>query len=176
MVLRTHAINPRPAGNQASAFFNGLLVPFLCADEDERTWILTDQIKAHVAASLKKGVGRFEEPLAIVGLGGAVDEDVRRTLFQLHSVRNLVVHKDGIVDARFRLLCPLMAFEVGQAITITRNQYKEYWFAACWYSIELEMRRVRKAGEIPSERHAQVQESVLTALRQFNMEDPSGGR
>src|SRR5688572_28403932 len=64
------------------------------APEDRANYLL-DILEREVAAVLKPGVGRFEVLLESFGLSGAVPESVRRCLFELSQVRNVLVHRRG---------------------------------------------------------------------------------
>jgi uncharacterized protein YutE (UPF0331/DUF86 family) len=46
------------------------------------------------------GCGRFESLLDTIGLGGSVEETVKRLFLELSQVRNIVVHKAGKADKR----------------------------------------------------------------------------
>lgn len=61
------------------------------------------------------GVARFETLLALVELSGAIDEEHRKGLFELQQVRNVIVHRAGIVDRRLREQCP------GSTWSLARN-------------------------------------------------------
>jgi hypothetical protein len=88
------------------AGLKGPLFEFLQSSNDERSEFLVGQLKQEVRASMQKGIGRFEAILAPLGLGGAVPDAVRRTIFELSEVRNVIVHRRGFADKRFVSGCP----------------------------------------------------------------------
>lgn len=82
----------------------------------ERMRYLVTEIERETKAPLKVGIGRFEEPLAILGLGGSVPDDTKRNMLQFAETRNVLVHNAGKADRRFRELCPWVEVDLGGAV------------------------------------------------------------
>lgn len=152
----------------------GPLLPFLSASDQERAECMTLALEEKVRAVFKPGVARFEALLEPLGLHGQVEEAVRRVLLELSSVRNLLVHKNGIVDRRFAEACPWLNWKPGREVTLTRNYFRMYGLAVDWYILELDTRLRRKSGSEPDERALQIQAALLTRLTEFLETRPAG--
>jgi len=124
----------------------GPLVEFKVASSDEQAEFLAETLKQAVDAPLKLGAGRFEAILGPVGLGGEVDDHVRKNLFELSQVRNCVVHKGAKADRRFLEACPWLDIDRGAEIQVTAAMFERYMTAAFWYAVELRGRVDERGG------------------------------
>lgn len=140
----------------------GPLLDFYEASDDERNEYLITELKLSVKASLKPGVGRFEAILKPLGLGGEVDEKVRKVLFELSNVRNLIVHKRSVIDKRFMSACPWIATGLGDNLCVTREIYLNFFHAAFWYFLELDRRYRLRQGEEPD--HESILNDFLSRI------------
>ena len=95
-------------------------------DKDERHDLIVDLLERGLNATFKHGISRFEAVLEIFGLSGGVDDDDRRTLFELQQIRNVLVHRRGIVDRRLVTACPWLDLQVGRRLTIDHKAYHRY--------------------------------------------------
>lgn len=96
---------------------------YLALRDDARwTWLL-DQIKRAQSSTLKAGVSQFESILGAVGLGGEVDDNLRRAIHYAKAMRNVIAHKGGRVDARFVEMCPKLRLVAGTKLGITDRQF-----------------------------------------------------
>jgi len=93
---------------------------------DERPAFIIDHLERATAANLKQGIGRFECILTEFGLGGAVDDDNRRELFELQKVRNVLVHNRGIADRQLIESCPWMDLSIGKNVRVKPCCYSRY--------------------------------------------------
>jgi len=125
----------------------GPLLEFATAKPDARAEMLIESLKVQVRAPLKVGVGRFEEILDAVGLGGPVDDEIRRLLLELVERRNLLVHRGGVIDRGFKKACPWIDMPLGAEMKISARQYRIFYFALSWYQMEL-IRRVTVAYKL----------------------------
>jgi len=91
-----------------------------------RMAFLAAEVARAINADLKPGVGKFEALLENIGLAGAVDDAVRRNLLEMSEVRNLLVHRAGIVDSRFAAACPWLTPKLGDKHTVTHSDYARY--------------------------------------------------
>lgn len=115
----------------------GPLLEFANASDNEKAEFLKDRLNQELASSLKIGVGRFEDPLKAVGFGGSVADPIRRVLLELSEIRNVIVHKNGLVDKRLVERCPWMSVKVGEKIVVTLSDYPIYANSCFWYIVEL---------------------------------------
>jgi len=125
----------------------GPLLDFYDATDDERNEYLITELKLAVKASLKPGVGRFEAILKPLGLGGEVHEKVRKVLFELSQIRNLIIHKRSIVDKKFKSACPWLTDNLGDNFYVTKEVYLQYFYASFWYVLELDRRYDLRQGK-----------------------------
>ncbi len=115
----------------------GPLIEFRSASPDEQAEFLAETLKQLVDAPLKLGAGRFEALLAPVGLGGDVQEGVRRVLFELSQIRNVIVHKSGKADRRIIEACPWLKFKKGDTVHVTFDMFERYRLATYWYIVAI---------------------------------------
>jgi hypothetical protein len=83
------------------------------------------------------GIGRFEHVFEEVGLGGGVHATQRKILYEFSQVRNLIVHKNGVVDSKFRAACPWIKLKEGKSFIVTRKRYVRYRDSAIEYLTEI---------------------------------------
>ena len=108
--------------------------------QDERPYYILDLLERDVQAPLKQGINRFESLLAIFGLGGEVNETIGKDLFEMHQIRNVLVHRQGIADKRLVLACPWLKISIGDIIVVSHKDYERYSHAALCYVVELIIR------------------------------------
>jgi hypothetical protein len=118
----------------------GPLLEFMTASPDQQADFLTERLKDAVKAGLQPGIGRFEAMLDPIGLGGGIDTNVRRVLFELSQVRNAIVHKGGITDKRFVENCSWLDLKVGAPLKINSNDFHLYTMSTYYYAVELRRR------------------------------------
>lgn len=92
----------------------------------ERYHYIVDTLERDVQAPLKQGVSRFEELLKVFDLNGPVSDNVRRTLFELSNVRNVLVHRRGVADRRLTEACPWLNLSIGDSVVVTYSMFKDY--------------------------------------------------
>jgi hypothetical protein len=127
----------------------GPLIEFVSAPRPEQATFLIAQLKQTTNADLKKGVGRFETLLAVVGLDGPIDKLVARALLEFTEVRHLLVHRLGTVDKQFVEQCPWVHVSVGQLFSVQLGHYDIYSTAVLWYAREISRRLRAKNGNAP---------------------------
>jgi hypothetical protein len=118
----------------------GPLIDFNESSEAQQAETLLSLLSDELGARFRRGVGRFETIFEAIGLGGPIDDEVRRLIFELSEVRNVVVHRGGIVDPRFAHNCPWLNTTDGQALGVTHGQLLRYSFATQWYVVEINRR------------------------------------
>jgi hypothetical protein len=125
----------------------GPLLEFATASPEQQADFLAERLKDAVNAGLKPGIGRFESMLEPIGLGGGIDPDVRRVLFELSQVRNAIVHKGGITDKRFAKSCQWLNIKVGKPLKINSQNFFMYRVAVYCYAVELRLRIIGFLGQ-----------------------------
>ncbi len=114
---------------------------------EQRALLVVDILEQDLGAPLKPGLGRFEALLDTIGLGGGVSEGVRRGIYELSQLRNVLVHSRGIADRRFVEQCPWLGLAVGDAVVITHEHFGRLNCAALAYATELAQRVRVKFGQ-----------------------------
>ncbi|HEY5883907.1 MAG TPA: hypothetical protein VIT88_04430 [Pyrinomonadaceae bacterium] len=113
------------------------------AEGDDRFFYVLDRLEQELSSPIKNGVSRFESLLHVFDLSGSVEDDVRRDLFELSQLRNVLVHRSGIADRRFVEACPWLNLKVGEPIKVDHKIFVRHFRAVLCYHIEL-MLRVRE--------------------------------
>ncbi len=153
----------------------GPLIEFIKASpEDQAEYLLVD-MERRLAASLKPGAGRFEAVLDGLGLGGPVAPTVRKSLFELHHVRNIIVHRGGKPDRRFIEACPWVDCRPDERIQLGRRGFNRYSLAVDWYLIEMDCRftlklAAKKREPVPNEfqNAVEVQADLVRGIDRLN--------
>ena len=116
--------------------FQKLRVPladFIRLDEESRIRSLYHVYLGSLPGVRAMGVSRFEATIQPLGLSGPVEEDVARAIYELHLLRNLIVHQAARADLRFHQTefgesCPL-----GENVYLHDVQFRNYVAAVSAY-------------------------------------------
>jgi hypothetical protein len=101
-------------------------VSMLDATPDEQFQWIVQELQDQLKTDEKLGIGRFEGLLAAAGFEVPVESYLRRDLLELSQVRNLVVHRFGVVDEAFREKCPFRNDPIGSRLKISEADYDRY--------------------------------------------------
>ena len=118
---------------------------------EDRFFYILDRLEQELSAPLRSGVSRFESLLEPFGLAGAVDEDLRRNLFELNQVRNVLVHRSGVADRRLIESCPWLEVKVGDILKMRHDTTRRYFDSVMRYSTTLIVRIAEHFGVDMSE-------------------------
>jgi len=111
----------------------------------ERIEYLLDQVPR--PSGVPGGLPRFELLLDRVGLGGTLEDELRRTLIEVHQVRNVYAHRGGIADRKARAACPWRRdWKLGKPILVNHAEYDRYLGAIHSYAFELIVRSAAQFG------------------------------
>jgi hypothetical protein len=146
----------------------GPLIEFANASDEEQARLLAELLQERLKAKHKLGVGSYETLLNAIGYGGGVQCDVRRTLLELLEIRNVIVHRLGIVDAQLVDRCLWLNLTVGDTVRARKHEFIRYLQACTWYAMELSL-RAQRAGEVEAdaspEEHRAAQAEMIEGLR-----------
>ncbi|MBZ5695006.1 MAG: hypothetical protein LAN36_06565 [Acidobacteriia bacterium] len=126
------------------AGLKGPLLEFFTSSPDERAELLVRQLKQDVRSSMQKGIGRYEAILAPLGVEGAVPDAVRRVIFELAEVRNVLVHRRGFADKRFVSSCPWFGATLNNELPLKEEHFLRYELAVSCYLLEIDLRFRRR--------------------------------
>lgn len=149
-------------GQAVLSKLKGPLIEFRTAPPDEQAEFLAETLKQTLDASLKLGVGRFEVLLEPLGLSGEVHSKVRKVLYELSQIRNVIVHKSGRADRRIVESCPWLDSTRGEVLHVTSKMFERYLKAAYWYLLEIRARVDERSG---AKRSGQIRSALV------NLED-----
>jgi hypothetical protein len=116
------------------------LVEFETLGSGDRADYLLERLEEKLGSKKAGGIERFEILFRLFGMSSALDEAVVRNLLELSAVRNLLIHRRGIVDARFKSQCPWTKVSVGQKWSISHDDYHRYFDAVDLYVFEITQR------------------------------------
>jgi hypothetical protein len=102
-------------------------------NESERNYHLISELRRELKPGHRSSIEVFESVLHLFGLKGAMDPDLKRNLIELEHVRNLLLHRRGIVDSRFLDSCPWTTFRMGTVITPDGASVERYSSAVLDY-------------------------------------------
>lgn len=139
--------NPKYLKSEIILYIKIPLVEFEELDKDERLRFIINELARQTKSDLKHGIARFEVLLEVVALGGPVTDELRKDIFELWAVRNLLVHRFGAVDRRFKNLCPWITVGNGEQFKINMDLYFRYHKAIADYAIEILIRDMVLRGE-----------------------------
>lgn len=130
-------------------------------DLREQTDYLLELIKKKLRSSKAdvSGVNRFENLLNEVGYGGNVHEEVKKYMLELSQVRNILVHRDGVADNKFREKCNWIKTSSGEQINITEEMFELYLDISRWYIVEI-LARLDEPGSDLSRLRAYQEELI----------------
>ena len=100
-----------------------------------------------------QGVDTFENVLQLFGLSGAVDDNIKKTLWEMNHIRNVIVHRDSLADLRLVRECPRLKLKVGDRVLVNEENYGSYHDAVYEY-LKVLARRLAERYDAPVPRWA----------------------
>ena len=100
----------------------------------ERYYYILQELQHNLKSRFRRGVEQFESVLDVFGFSGEITDVVRTGLIELESVRNVLLHRKGIVDARFCRACPWLKTKIGTRVVVGEAEWSKYSAAALRYS------------------------------------------
>jgi hypothetical protein len=111
-------------------------------DKEERMrFILSELARAQTTAA--HGVNAFENLLRVFDLSGEVDEEIRKLLWEVNHVRNVIVHRGSLADLRLVQSCPWLNLKTGDRVLINHEKWGDYAYAIGRY-VDTVRNRLRK--------------------------------
>lgn len=130
-----------------------------------------NELRQSARTRLQQGVTRFETLLNAVSLSGPIDSDVQRAIFECCQVRNLIVHRNSIVDSKFVAVCPWFQTSRGARVPLTRRLFSLYFSAIYWYAMELNFRVAKVDQALSDPNLFRIQELFLRNVKGFMAEN-----
>ncbi len=158
------------------------LADFEALEKQERMRVLVQEIEKNNNLVRRQGVDGFEALFAHVNLSGAVDPEVKKSIWELSHVRNVIVHRGSVADRRLVQSCPWMGLKVGDHVTVTKEALGRYFDALGEYLLTILRRlcikyevdyeeRLRIAG-ITTSHHPAPQKAAESASESSSADTP----
>ena len=109
------------------------LAKYELLDKEERMRFLLTEVQRTKASVMAQGVNTFESILDVFDLSGEVIEEVRKGLWEMNNLRNVIVHRQSLADIRLVEACPSMKLKVGDRVLVSHEKYAYYTSAALEY-------------------------------------------
>lgn len=113
------------------------VVDFISLDTAEKATAILDAIKQELKSKAAFGVEKYEALLGAFGFSGSVPASIKQSLSELTQVRNLLVHRTGVIDDKFLRLCPWRKLNRGDQIVLTDADFNSYCAATDWYIFDV---------------------------------------
>ena len=89
-----------------------------------------------------QGVDGFERVLGCIGLSGEVDQEIKKVLWEMNHVRNVIVHRNSLADRRLIEACPWLDLKIGDKVRVSHKDLGRYQEALGEYLIAI----IRRLG------------------------------
>jgi hypothetical protein len=127
------------------------LAEFEALTKDDRMRLLLRELQRLLRSDQRGGVNSFEMILDSVNLSGVVAEEIKKAIWEMHHVRNLIVHRGSCVDRTFAESCPELGLKVGDRMKASRRQVAHYVASLLEYGVLIEE---RLAARYPADERA----------------------
>lgn len=125
------------------------LAEMLALSDAERLDRIVSEIARDLKVDLANGVSKFEKILDAIGLGGPLDSDLKRAIFEMHQIRNCIAHRAATADQRLIEACPWLELRPGERINIWLYKFMYYAHATHSYAAVVANRCVSAEGDEP---------------------------
>lgn len=117
---------------------------------EDRMRFLLGKLQDEFGRSSTPGVSGFASILEIFSVNVTVAPNTRRDLNELAALRNVIVHRAGVADARLRELCPWLNVNVGASVRINGSDLDRYVKSASEYAVAVIMAARDAAKTLPA--------------------------
>ena len=123
------------------------LADFETLDKEDRMRILLSELQRTLRSDQRQGVTGFEAILNSVGLAGGVTPEIREAIWEMHHVRNIIVHRRSCVDRAFVAACPKFGLSIGDRIVVTGELLGRFVKSLAKYAAAITYRMKARYGE-----------------------------
>jgi hypothetical protein len=122
------------------------LASFVSMSEEERIRHLLRELEISESGpgGGRSGAETFEPLLKVFDLSVPLKPETREALFELSNIRNVIVHRMHIADARLVEKCPKLGYKKGNRVLVKEEQVDTYFRATSAYAIALSSRVTEK--------------------------------
>jgi hypothetical protein len=122
------------------------LAEFEALEKEERIRLLVSELGRGQGLGSKHGIDSFDALLERIGLSGSVDAETKQTAWEMHHVRNVIVHRNSLADRQLVKGCPWMGLKVGDKVVVTHQSLGRYGAALCSYVLAISYRLGTRYG------------------------------
>jgi hypothetical protein len=123
------------------------LADYETLDKEDRMRILLTELQRTLRSDQRQGVTGFEAILNSVGLAGEVTAEIRESIWEMHHVRNVIVHRRSCVDRTFVGACPKLGLKIGDQMVIKSELLNRYVRSLSKYTAAIIYRMKARYGE-----------------------------
>jgi hypothetical protein len=110
------------------------LAEFQMLDKEDRMRFVIEEASRNLGTVRGQGVDTFESLLEHFLLSGAVLAEIKKTIWEISNIRNVIVHRNSIADRRLIKHCTWLNMQVGDKVVISHEQLERYGDALCAYA------------------------------------------
>jgi hypothetical protein len=141
------------------------LAEFETLEREERMQYLLQELKRGQSLGRMQGVDAFEMLFQQVKLSGQVNPDTKKSVWEMHHLRNTIVHRKSLADRRLIQNCPWLGLKVGGRVVTDHESLGKYSHALGDYLMTIiyrlgEKYEVDVGGLIKAEKRKRDEEDV----------------
>jgi hypothetical protein len=126
---------PETVKQEAFAKIRVPLADFEAKDKEERMRFLVAELGRNLGR--KNGVEAFEGLLQFFNLSGPVNDHDRKLIWQMHHLRNVIVHRASLADRRLVEACPWLHLKINDPVIISHKELGLCTGALCSYALTI---------------------------------------
>lgn len=129
-------VNKYRIESDALSRINVPLIQFAAMNDDEKAIYILEELEGLKEVKNKPAFEKLEAMLDLLGLRPAEIKRTKDQIRQMFNLRNVILHKASIVDARLLENCPNLSetYRIGDRIAISSDEYCGYALAVTNYS------------------------------------------
>ena len=122
------------------------LADFEILDKEERMRLVLTEATRNQGIGRRQGVDVFEHTLMMFDLSGPVEGDVKKSILEMHHLRNVIVHRASYADRRLVQNCPWLGLKTGENVCVSHNDLGRYRSVLLEYVVTLARRLCTRYG------------------------------
>lgn len=122
------------------------LADFETLDKEERMRLVLTEATRNQGIGRRQGVDVFEHTLMLFDLSGPVEGDVKKSMLEMHHLRNVIVHRASYADRRLVQSCPWLGLKTGENVYVSHNDLGRYRSVLLEYVVTLARRLGTRYG------------------------------
>ncbi len=146
MLVKILLNEPKLLKNQAFGKVRIPLADFQSSDKEGRIRYLLAEITRNQGPGRKQGVDAFESLLDFLALSGVVEDELKKTIWEMHNIRNVIVHRASCADTRLVEACPWLNLKIGERVIVSHDTLGRYGAALCQYALNIAHRLGARYG------------------------------